>query len=65
MHFLQPVKAKTKRIIGNFNGRTISQNQTSRETAYGLNGHISNREVNKNNLLGGQFLIFLPKNPRK
>ena len=23
------------------------------------------REVNKNNLLGGQFLIFLPKNPVK
>ena len=23
------------------------------------------REVNKNNLLGGQFLIFLPKNPGK
>ena len=23
------------------------------------------REVNKNHLLGGQFLIFLPKNPEK
>ena len=23
------------------------------------------REVNKNNLLGGQFLVFLPKNPGK
>ena len=23
------------------------------------------REVNKNNLLGGQFVIFLPKNPAK
>ena len=23
------------------------------------------REVNKNNLLGGHFLIFLPKNPGK
>ena len=26
---------------------------------------FSAREVNKNNLLGGQFLVFLPKNPEK
>ena len=29
------------------------------------NWACSDREVNKNNLLGGQFLIFLPKNPGK
>ena len=30
-----------------------------------MKGYIGGREVNKNNLLGGQFLIFLPKNPGK
>ena len=28
-------------------------------------GALRLREVNKNNLLGGQFLIFLPKKSRK
>ena len=30
-----------------------------------LCNRLQSREVNMNNLLGGQFLIFLPKNPGK
>ena len=32
---------------------------------WNLSNKLTRREVNKNNLLGGWFLIFLPKNPEK
>ena len=43
----------------------VAENMRPGRSPRKLMGFSENREVNKNNLLGGQFLIFLPKNPGK